>query len=283
VRTINKDLPIVVYLNDLPINDFSKAMSNVTAGLKAYDNIWVYSTGGSFTSSLFPPNSIDLFVCVNSIQWMRSIPANVDQLVYILDEVEEETEVGKLWVKAANQELFEFLQNRLKEMRVTGKLFIECKTHDSSMEDIGQLKTFFTYLKNAVLNVLKMEGITHDPTKINLPVAIRPMKHFINTLNKFKELKLLNPGEPIKKNQFPYYTEEPKKEAFIHMITQTFKAGAFECLKGILEEQDLTEEKAKAVLEEAFGNELSSIFRDNYDIFKTLGLNNTTLLIGKTN
>jgi hypothetical protein len=283
IRGLNKDLPIVVYLNDLPVNNFSKAMTNVTEGLKAYDNIWVYSTGGSFVGSLFPSNSIDLFVCVNSIQWMRSIPANSNQFGYVLDEKAEATEEGKLWAKAANEELLGYLQNRLKEIRPTGKIFIESKIHDPSIEDIDQLKSYFSFIKSAVLNVLKREGITHDETKINIPGVIRSYKHFLDILDKpeLKGLKLLNPNEPVKKNQFPYFTEEPQKEAFIDMMSLSFKAATCETLKGLLEEQNVSVEKANFILDEAFGNELPSIFRENYEIFKTLGLNNTTILFGK--
>jgi hypothetical protein len=110
VRSFKKEFPILIYLNDLPINDFSKAMINVHQGLKDYTNIWIYSTGSSFTKSLFPANSIDLCVSINSVHWLQKVPALSNQYFFILDEETEKTETGKLWAEEAKTELLMFLR-----------------------------------------------------------------------------------------------------------------------------------------------------------------------------
>jgi hypothetical protein len=92
-------------------------MINVKQGLEAYEGVYIYSTGNSITNSLFPENSIDLCICVNTVHWLDKAPARSDWVFYFLDEDAEKTEEGKLWAAESRKELFLFFWNRMQELR----------------------------------------------------------------------------------------------------------------------------------------------------------------------
>jgi hypothetical protein len=59
VRKIQPDMPITVYLNDMPDNHHGLAISTVTKGLAQYKDIFLYVAGHDFSTQVFPSNHID--------------------------------------------------------------------------------------------------------------------------------------------------------------------------------------------------------------------------------
>jgi hypothetical protein len=61
VRQISPDMPIQIFLNDLPENHHSLAIAAVTDGLTPlFDDIFIMVAGKDFTEQVFPAGTIDL-------------------------------------------------------------------------------------------------------------------------------------------------------------------------------------------------------------------------------
>jgi hypothetical protein len=286
IRTFKADLPIVIYLNDLPINDFSTAMINVKQGLLSYKNIFIYSTGGSFVNSLFPNNSIDLFICINSIHWLEKAPAESNSLFYFLDEETEKTEEGKLWAEESRKELFLFMKHRMNELRQSGKLIIELGVINYyQFKGKNELKIFFSMLCESFKKILRRENINFNPVDISIPGCVRAEKHVMEVLedNAFSELKLLSPFEMgFYTPPFKELLEDNVIDSSIQLFVKTQKAVTYEFYKNSLFRLGVPSDKVEIILNELYDVELPKTLKENREILKAIpGLNNTIMLIGK--
>lgn len=101
IRDINPDLPIIIYLNDLPFTDLTKSQVNVAEGLKDHRNIFIYSIAKTFHDRVFPANTVDFLITNLALFWLScdlDLPGLKGMLV-IADDADNEN--GKKWLELA--------------------------------------------------------------------------------------------------------------------------------------------------------------------------------------
>lgn len=70
VRDYSPEMPIIIYLNDLPFTDLTKSSVNVQENLKEFKDLFVYANAKSFYDSIFPPNTIDFLISNLALFWL---------------------------------------------------------------------------------------------------------------------------------------------------------------------------------------------------------------------
>ena len=101
VRDINPDLPIIIYLNDLPFTDLTKAQVIVAQTLKEHRDIFIYSIPKTFHDRVFPANTVDFIITNLALFWLSSdldLPGLKGMLVIAEDQ---DNENGKKWLELA--------------------------------------------------------------------------------------------------------------------------------------------------------------------------------------
>jgi len=85
VKNINKDLPIEVYLEDTPFNNFEMTLKVVKEALNDFSGITYNALPKSFYESLFPESIVDLFYSSFAMHWLTNCSFPQNQLVYYCD------------------------------------------------------------------------------------------------------------------------------------------------------------------------------------------------------
>lgn len=110
VRVISPELPIQVYLNDLPECRFDKTIDTVTKGLKDIKNVYLIAVGKDFTTQVFPKRHIDIGFSTLSVMIQSSSPSPLLENIFFLEtNALHETKEGKLWIDALQRHFNLFL------------------------------------------------------------------------------------------------------------------------------------------------------------------------------
>lgn len=119
---------IVVYLNDLPDNDWPvliKTIDSPASILKTtvINPVYTYLVPRSFYEPLFPSNSLDFIVSMITLHWISKSP----QCLYPhLSHLEPglAPDVKDIWAKQAHGDLTKFLRHRATELKPGGQLVV---------------------------------------------------------------------------------------------------------------------------------------------------------------
>ena len=97
IRQINPDMPINIYLEDTPANDFNITARLVQEGLRKKDikDIYIYCVSKSFYERLFPANSMDNIFSMTAVLWIRESPCVHENLIFCYDSKTENDELQK--------------------------------------------------------------------------------------------------------------------------------------------------------------------------------------------
>ena len=267
IREVNPDLPIQVFLNDTPMNDFTTAMQRISTGLEKHSNVWIYSLGKSFYESLFPENSMDLIFSTASAHWIPRSPAPLTLMnCYLTDEFAATPE-GKIWEKEADQYWKSFLELRHKELRRNGRLFIIVPgMSDPSSEDDVRFINQSLIWKSSFIKALKKFDLPADDNYI-LTAVLRPLKHYKKVFDsEITGMQLLETfsttHEQVEGDQDP--------TVYTGRLVNWVRAVSAEILKSKMIQKGIREEVAREVLDEYYNKELMQSLLETDDPQKPL-------------
>jgi hypothetical protein len=90
VRKISPDMPIQVFLNDLPENHHSLAIAAVTDGLAdLFEDVFIMVAGKDFTEQVFPAGTIDLAFSNMTLMILPTAPTQRKDNVFFLSTPEK--------------------------------------------------------------------------------------------------------------------------------------------------------------------------------------------------
>ena len=167
VREINPDMPIQVYLNDLPECRFDKTIDTVTKGLKLeteVKNVFLMASGKDFTSQVFPRKSIDIGFSTLTCMIISHPPAPlIDNIFFVVTKDSEHTDNSKLWIDSLKKHFGLFLDMRSKELRPHGQLFVSVmimnEEHDLKEYQKKELEFYGKIAKKILPECLLKHGI----------------------------------------------------------------------------------------------------------------------------
>lgn len=132
VRKLSPEMPIQVFLNDLPENHHSLAIAAVTEGLTPlFEDVYIMVAGKDFTEQVFPAGTIDFAFSNMTLMILPQAPtARTDNVFFLATPEKLQSEQGKEWVAGFNKHWTAFVTNRQKELRENGQLFITALIYD---------------------------------------------------------------------------------------------------------------------------------------------------------
>jgi len=97
-------------LNDLPENNHSEAVKNVSEGLKKYENVFIYLAAYDFSKQIFPNNYVDIAFSNMTVHIINSSPGPREPNVFFYATEEAiATDWGKKWYEAFRVHFKNFL------------------------------------------------------------------------------------------------------------------------------------------------------------------------------
>ena len=113
IRLLSPDMPISIYLNDMPDNHHQLAIKTVSNGLKKYKEVYLYVSGQDFSTQVFATNTIDIAFSNLTAMILAEAPVPLENNMFFLATPETlETTWGQEWVKAFNTHWENFVDKR---------------------------------------------------------------------------------------------------------------------------------------------------------------------------
>jgi len=135
VRKINPELPIILYLNDLPECSFTEGFLSCQQELNTYGDVFVYAVGKSFYELLFPSKTIDLYLCFAAIHWLREVAHVGNAFFYFPTKENLETEASQKWIAQGHKDFTHFLHLRDIELKPHGAIIIATMSSQEDLRD----------------------------------------------------------------------------------------------------------------------------------------------------
>jgi hypothetical protein len=170
IRKENTEIPIILYLNDLPQNNWKSCIDNVESSLDFDINVFVYTKPKSFYMKLFPNDSVDLFLCLGMLYYLsceKPPTTPIDYHIYPLLKTIQNDINSKLWFDQAEKDLDLFFSLRREELKEGGNIITGFFGYsDPPTEDeLKQLK-YLTETKLLLLDTLEDYRISSIKDKI---------------------------------------------------------------------------------------------------------------------
>jgi len=137
IRQRAASLPMAVFHNDQPANDFSSLfgwLAGPIGYLQGVEGVFVYASGRSFYEQLFPDEYVDIGWSANAAHWLSRVPLPIpNHLSYRrgmpgLDEP---------FRKQAAEDWRRFVEHRAHELRVGGNLVVVVVSADDQGDSGG--------------------------------------------------------------------------------------------------------------------------------------------------
>ena len=271
IRSINPAMPIVIYLNDLPENDFNLALKNVTNGLSEFPKVHTFCRPGSFYTELFPEDSLDLCFSVCSLHWVSELPAISDTLGFDYSKTSVQTEDDKKWKELADRDWIRFLNKRQSELRIGAQMLISTVNYDEKFpgKNAGY-RNYSKITKYAMKNVIKKHQMETYEFCFNVPNVLSE-GHYKNpfTLG----------STPLVLEEYRYDHIEVQLAKEFHLTNDVEKlavawskwTSAFtkEVIRGNLLHQGIEKEKLD-VVDEIYDIELPKMIKENIHVWEQM-------------
>jgi hypothetical protein len=195
IRDINPEMPINIFLEDTPANDFNITTRLVQEGLskKNIKDIYIYCVSKSFYERLFPENSMDIIFSMTAVLWIREAPCTHDNLIFCYDSKTENDECTKKWRSSAERDWNTFLNHRKIELRSNGILCAFFPAMTEEMSESGRIIIDMQRIfVESLTEVLRNHNIEDKALDFVLPVIYRRKNDVVNYFeeNPNSELKL---------------------------------------------------------------------------------------------
>ena len=122
VRKFSPEMPIQVFLNDLPENHHSLAIAAVTEGLShLFEEVYIMVAGKDFTQQVFPAGTVDIAFSNMTLMILPLPPSpRTDNIFFLATPEKLNSDQGVEWVKGFNKHWTAFVTNRQRELRENG-------------------------------------------------------------------------------------------------------------------------------------------------------------------
>lgn len=188
VRKIQPEMPIQVFLNDLPENHHSLVISTVSEGLSPFfEDVFIMVAGKDFTQQVFPSGSVD-FAFSNMTLMILPLPPTprTDNIFFLAHADKLESEEGQEWLKGFNRHWTAFVTNRQLELREGGQLFITTLIVDepASAYQLHERQFFKEVATICLRNILKKHNL-EDKMPSTLKTSVSMLKkHYTDVCDK---------------------------------------------------------------------------------------------------
>ncbi len=236
VREINSQMPICIYLNDTPSNDFNVTISNVQKEFLNYNDVNVFGVSKSFYERLFPDNFVDLTFCLSSTHWVRKVSDVHSGICFYSEDSTNEPEVRSKW-RAIGEEDWEYFMNlRQKEIRKYGRILISSPVSKKKfLEEDQKLYNIFVFFMDILKEFLRMNNLENHVNDFILPVVVRHKDELLALFEQRKTCLNLEHYEE-KKVKFPFNSmkidDEESKNLVSMRITSFIEAISGGIIKG---------------------------------------------------
>lgn len=188
VRQFSPEMPIQIFLNDLPENHHSLAIAAVTDGLTPeFDDIFIMVAGKDFTEQVFPSGTIDLAFSNMTLMILPLPPSpRTDNVFFLATPEKLQSEQGKEWVAGFNKHWTAFVTNRQKELRVNGQLFVTALIYDEPPKDyqLRESKFFQDIASICLRDILKKHRLEDKlPSTLKTSVSML-QRHYTEVCQK---------------------------------------------------------------------------------------------------
>lgn len=277
-------LPIAVFHNDQPANDFSSLFQVMESSPESYrheiSNVFSYATGRSFYERLFPDNQVSLGWSAWSVQWLSAIPAVIPDHFWYARASEEVTDAFR---RQAKQDWDQFLWHRSRELHQGGYLVV----HAAWADDQGLSGWEIPFdIANTVLQKMVEQDLLaqHEYGRMTLPVKVRTLSEYQETFHSglmrntlgLEDYSLMEFADPL----WSQYESTQNAVAFAEAYAGLLLAVLSPSLFGMLDESRSLVERTQ--LKMAFYEQLRFTIQMNPEIGR--GRKQAlTLLIKKTN
>ena len=259
IREAHPELPISIYLNDTPSNDFSSVVQKVSSGLGNHTHVSVYSIGKSFYESLFSDNSVDLMISSVAAHWIPTLPCPINYMGCLLMGKFAESPEGQIWEKEAEKYWERFLNLRYQELRLGGLLVVTVPAFSDipTSEDLRRLE-HSAHWKLCFFKALSKFNLECDKN-YTLPAVLRSLKHYKKAFDEKKtKLQLIESFYTPPIESYPIDEQDPIGNVIKY--TRFVRAISYEVLKNQMMKKGIEEEVAKKVLEEFYEKEMVEHF-----------------------
>lgn len=243
-RLINKlrcvsDLPVWVFFNDLPTNDFNHLFTNLfpdgTAALSGSD-IFPCAIGGTAFGRLVPPQTLNITTTFNAIGFLEKKP-NARLPHYILpmgpgplasregvSVTENEREPFRI---QAENDLYRFYSARSEELVSGGKLLVQTFGRDESFSTSYGI---YDVLSDAVLDCVEEGILPHEVyEELIFPIYFRNVEELVAPIEKDERLSKAFRVEKAESREVPVpfnvtLTDTGDKATWAHSYTGFLRA-----------------------------------------------------------
>eukprot|EP01022_Parablepharisma_sp_SALTPOND_P016514 TRINITY_DN243_c0_g2_i1.p1 TRINITY_DN243_c0_g2~~TRINITY_DN243_c0_g2_i1.p1 ORF type:complete len:682 (+),score=66.22 TRINITY_DN243_c0_g2_i1:119-2047(+) len=254
VRQINPSKEIVIYLNDLPNNNFEVALQNIRKGLEDFPNVFYNCVGRSFYLPLFQENSIDFCYSTMSIHWLSSkAPCTHNGFHFYFSETTRETPEGKQFASAAQADWERFLNARANELKPGGVLAVGTfATHtpmrEDDMKSVNQCKAW----KSALKETLAQHGLGKYEKNVTVPIVVRQRVDFPIAI---KDVRLESYEVfPVTAPLYKKYEVHKDPVLYSKDYAMFVKAFTFKYFYSSLSEEGISKDLIEGCLNDYYGN-----------------------------
>lgn len=267
VRSINSNLPIIIYLEDTPANDFEYTSKNIENGLSTYDYLSFQFVAKSFYEPLFEENSLDVIFSNTSVHWLKQVPCSHDDFVFIDDGKYKNEEVMLKWRNAGNEDWNTFLYFREKELRSTGFLVICTLTVSRTDElDMPYIETT-NYIIESLRDLLAKHNLFDHIGDFIMPAIWRNDESICSPFRRERELKLKTYQK--KRVAWPYHNLPSESKEEIENMARKFTS-FYEAVTGSMLKAGLRKHFDKVMIDEIYKEFYSMYQKKNVDNIETL-------------
>jgi SAM dependent carboxyl methyltransferase len=172
VRRRAAALPIVVFHNDQPANDFSSLFAWLESPQgypHAAEGVFAYGSGRSFYGRVFPDEYVDIGWSANAGHWLSRVPETIpDHICYRRGA----SGLDEPFSRQATEDWTRFVEHRAHELRVGGRMVVSIVSVDDHGSSGGD--HFLDVVNEALLELMQADRLRRDEyTRMAIATYIR--------------------------------------------------------------------------------------------------------------
>lgn len=237
-RRVGGERPILVYHEDLPINDFNALLDVLHNDPDSYAlnqlNVFFCAIGRSFYEEVLPASSVDIAWSSYAAQWLSRVPMPIPGHFYAASRGGE---VRAAFERQAARDWEGFLSLRAKELRPGGRfvLSVPAGNHDGStgFEE-------FMDMANATLADMVVEGVVARDERARMAhgAILRPLRDLLAPFEREPRYAGLtvehSEVNPVPDTAWTAFEQDGGKEALASARASFFRATFAPTLAGAL-------------------------------------------------
>ena len=264
IKKINPALPIEVYLEDTPFNDFDLALKTVTAGLQEFTGVKYQALPKSFYEKLFENSSVDLFFSSYALHWLpEALFPQDEQFLYVCDDdkiiqkdyVKMEKYINDCWKQK--------MHLRAEELKPNGKFLFHVPFTGSDHHYNPKSIVKFRIARQAFNKVLQNNSCFELSNQMYIPATLINEHH----LQEHTKVDFVI-EDIVKLGSIPCIYKDT--EEFLDVTCGYIKSYTFGIIKSVLAKNLKPEQVEKILSEtiESWRKDLLQVENDDYSLYR---------------